>query len=275
MGRGKTDFALLLLEIIHDHFRRVRSHDADAAPKPEFATNFYCDPTDDVEVKEFHHYSDLVSWAEDGTSDDEKWMIFDEASTELTAQSGQNAQKVAERFAPFVKKMRKSGINMIMIGHERGDIHVAIRAIASFIDKVSQKKAKIYEGVKSREPYGHRLSIGGIPPTSWNFDTDDVATWNWDDEVEHDRVDVDAIDLESRDDVITKSTWETQETKQMAALYRSTEWTWDDIGEIYDVEGDAARMAVNRHDVDEEPIVEPVPQVDPDDHDPAEEAVGD
>jgi len=30
MGRGKTDFSLLLLEIIHDHFRRVRSHDPEA-----------------------------------------------------------------------------------------------------------------------------------------------------------------------------------------------------------------------------------------------------
>jgi len=272
MGRGKTDFSLLLLEIIHDHFRRVRSHDADAAPKPEFATNFYCDPTDDVKISEFHHYSDLVDWAETGTSDDERWMIFDEASTELTAQSGANAQKVAETFAPFIRKMRKCGINMIVIGHDRGDVHPAIRTIASFIDKHSQKKANIYEGIKSREPYGHRFSIGGIPPTSWNFDTDDVATWNWDDEVQGEVIDVDdidAVDLESRDDVITKATWESWETEQIAAIYESTKLTWDEVGDLYDIEADTARMAVNRLDEDEQPSVDPVPQVDP------EEVAGD
>ena len=264
MGRGKTDFSLLLLEIVHDHFRRVRSHAPDAVPKPEFAANFYCDPTDDVEVQEFHHYSDLVDWAETGTSDDERWMIFDEASTELTAQSGANAQKVAETFAPFIRKMRKCGINMIVIGHDRGDVHPAIRSIASFIDKVSIKKAKIYEGIKSREPYGHRLSIGGIPQTSWGFDTDDVATWNWDVEVEDD---VDEEDLVNRDDVITEQEWTKWRNRRIAAMYEATSLTWDELGEIFGISGGAARKAVSR--LDDEPSVEPAPA------DPTREVAGD
>ena len=248
MGRGKTDFSLLLLEIIHDHFRRVRSHDADAAPKPEFATNFYLDPTDDVEVREFHHYSELKEWADSGTSDDEKWMIFDEASTELTAQSGSNAQKVAETFAPFVKKMRKSGVNMIVIGHDKGDVHPAIRSIASFIDKLSTKKAEIYEGIKSREPYGHRLSIGGIPKTSWTYDTDDVATWHWDTEVDEDVVNIDDLDLESRDDLMTEEEWTTFLNRRMEVIYDETELTWEGVGDIFDLKGETARKRVKRLD---------------------------
>ena len=260
MGRGKTDFSLLLLEIIHDHFRRVRSHAPDAAPEPEFATNFYCDPTDDVEVREFHHYSDLKGWAETGSSDDERWMIFDEASTELTAQSGKNAQKVAETFAPFVKKMRKCGINMIVIGHDRGDVHPAIRSIASYIDKVSQKKAKIYEGIKSRDPYGHRLSIGGIPKTSWNYDTDDVATWNWDAEVDEDVVDVDDLDVESRDDLITKEEWTKLQNRRMKAMYEESpsEFTWADVGQLFDLKGETARKRVKRLDPEPESTEEAV-----------------
>jgi len=254
MGRGKTDFALLLLEVVHDHFRRVRSHDADAAPEPEFAANFSCNPTADLEVQEFHYYSDLVSWAEDGTSSDERWMIFDEASTELTAQSGANAQQVAEKFAPFVKKMRKCGINMIVIGHDRGDIHPAVRTIASFIDKVSQKRAEIYEGVKSREPYGHKLSIGSIPETSWGFDTDDVATWHWDDEVEDD---IDEEDLEEREDTITAEEWRNWRNRNTAAIYDGTDMSWREVGELFDMNGEEARKAVDG--LDDEISVEPAP----------------
>jgi len=249
MGRGKTDFALLMLEIIADHFARVRQHDTDAAPSPEFATNFYCDPNDDnVDVVEIHRYSSLLEWAEGGSSDDERWLIFDEASTELTAQSGANAQDVAELFAPFTKKMRKLGINMIVIGHDRQDVHPAIRSIASFVDKSARERAEIYEGIRSREPYGHRLSINGIPPTSWDFDTDDVASWTWDDEV------VDDLDVEEDDETISPEEWREWRDSRMAAIYDGSNLSWSDIGPAFGLSGEGARKAASDLDVDVETV---------------------
>lgn len=189
MGRGKTDFALTLLSMIHDHFRRLRNsqHVEGDIPEPEFATNFWVDPPEDVEIKEINDWDTLQEWADEGSSDDERWFVFDEASTELTAQSGANAQDVAETMGPFVKKMRKSGINMIVIGHDRQDIHVAIRSMADFVDKVGLKSASFYAGINDRQPQGHMFDVSGIPPidqAEWDFDTDDMAEWSWGDDEE-------------------------------------------------------------------------------------------
>jgi hypothetical protein len=192
MGRGKTDLACTFFEVIHDHFRRLKRSlkqegldDAAAeVPEPEFAANFHVEtPSDvDIEVKQFNHEDSFLEWAEQGSSDLERWFVFDEASTELTAQSGENAQKVAEKMAPFVKKMRKLGINMIVIGHDKGDVHVAIRSMADFVSKQGLKTASFYAGINEREPTGHLFDLDGIPPTSWDFDTDDMASWEWSDE---------------------------------------------------------------------------------------------
>lgn len=195
MGRGKTDFSMTMFEVIHDHYSRVRrslrerGNDdlLEEVPEPEFAANFHCEAApDDVEIAELHGEQELLDWAEGGSSEDERWFIFDEASTELTAQSGANAQKVAEKMAPFVKKMRKLGINMIVIGHDKGDVHVAIRSLADFVDKQGLKTASFYAGIQRREPVGHLFDLEGIPPTSWSFDTDDTADWEWIDEDEED-----------------------------------------------------------------------------------------
>lgn len=295
MGKGKTDFALLLFEIIYDHFQRVEEaskevaedsvrdarddvigkyrslaaeelevreddvyHDGDGVFKthdseddssvvfeeadfnssswktgvstPEFAANFtFSAPADlDVEVSEFSRFSELVEWAESGSHDDNRWFIFDEASTELTAQSGANAQNVAEVFAPFVKKMRKCGVNMIVIGHDRGDVHPAVRAIASFIDKTSLKSASVYDGIKSREPHGHVLSVSGIPETSWNYDTEDTADWEWDEAVSVD-------DEVTEVDGISEDEWKEWRDERIAAIYGSTDLTQAEVGTFFGV----------------------------------------
>jgi hypothetical protein len=187
MGRGKTDLSLLLLETIHDHYRRVDRSTEEEISTPQFAANFYAEG--EAPIKLIDNYDDLVDWAETGSSDENRWFVFDEASTELTAQSGANAQNVAETMAPFVKKMRKKGVNMIVIGHDKGDVHPAIRSIADFVDKTGLKTASFYAGIKKREPTGHLFDLAGLPPTSWSFDTDDMAEWDWcldeeDDEIE-------------------------------------------------------------------------------------------
>lgn len=188
MGRGKTDLCLTFYEIIHDHFERVRQSLSqlgldsalDALPDPEFAANFHVDPgATEIDVQLIDNYDDLVEWMREGDSSMERWFIFDEASTELTAQSGKNAQKVIERMGSLVKKMRKMGVNLIVIGHDKQDVHVAIRSLCSFVSKASLKTASVYAGIKKREPTGHLFDVDGIPPTNLDFDTDDTAEWDW------------------------------------------------------------------------------------------------
>jgi len=203
MGRGKTDVAVTFFEVIADHFDRVERAVGDEVdvPDPEFAANFDVTPKGDREVAEIHSDEQLEEWAEGGSSDEERWFIFDEASTELTAQSGANAQQVAERMAPFVKKMRKLGINMIVIGHDKGDVHVAIRSLADFVDKTGLKTASFYAGIKKREPTGHLFDLAGIPETTWSYDTDDMADWSWADEEEESADEVGMSDKEFKDEV--------------------------------------------------------------------------
>lgn len=181
MGRGKTDFSLLMLEVVSHFYRRLRESGRGLdVPTPKFATNFRVStPSGEPDVSHIDNFDDLVEWTEGESSDSVLWFVFDEASTELTAQSGANAQDVAEVMAPFVKKMRKSGVNMIVIGHDKRDVAPAIRSLADFIDKGGTKKASVYAGIKKREPTGHLFDLSGIPPTSWDYDTDDTAEWSW------------------------------------------------------------------------------------------------
>jgi hypothetical protein len=247
MGRGKTDWSLLLLELIEHQYRQAKEmQDAENVPTPEFATNFNVNTPDyiDAEVNEFHNYDNFLEWAEDGSSDDVRWFVFDEASTELTAQSGANAQKVAEVFAPFVRKMRKSGINMITIGHDKADVHPAIRAVASYIHKPSTKVGEIYEGVKDPDPCAHKLTRDGIPQTSWHYNTDDVAEWDWGSQVE-DGPDVDELD--ESEDHISKDEWQQQRNDWMKSMYEAG-MSYEDVGEVFGISGEGARKAIKRFD---------------------------
>lgn len=235
MGSGKTDFSLTMLEIIADHYARVDRSVDEEVPEPEFATNFHVDAGEDADVQLIDNYDDLLSWGETGSSEDERWFIFDEASTELTAQSGANAQNVAETMAPFVKKMRKMGINMIVIGHDKGDIHVAIRSLADFVDKRGTKRASFYAGISKRKPVGHLFDVDGIPPTSWNYDTDDTADWSWGSAIEDGDV-----------DEITEEDIREERDLRMARLYELCDVTQAEIAESFDVSTATVSNAVNK-----------------------------
>lgn len=238
MGRGKTDLSLTFLEVVDDHYRRLRRSVEDAQIVPEFAANFHVEAPD-VDVAHIDNYDDLVEWGERGSSAEERWFVFDEASTELTAQSGANAQNVAETMAPFVKKMRKMGINMIVIGHDKGDVHVAIRSLADFVDKTGLKSASFYAGIKQREPTGHLFDVNGIPPTSWTFDTDDTADWDW--------------CLEDGEGEVASGISEDEmrafRDERMARLYALTDVSQKQIATAFDVSQKTVSRAVNSIEV--------------------------
>jgi hypothetical protein len=136
-------------------------------------------PDGEPNVRLITDFDDLVSWAEGHDSDDELWFILDEASTHLTAQSGENAQVVAEVMGPFVKRMRKLGVSMIIIGHDGRDIAPAVRVLCDFVKKPSKKHIEFYKSVEKRNPVGHMFELDGVPSTDWDFDTNDMAEWSW------------------------------------------------------------------------------------------------
>jgi len=227
MGRGKTDFAVTFLQVIWWHYKRMRESlkllDMDVSatdvPTPELAANFGVKTgRSDVEVAEINVFDRLEEWGREGSSKDVRWFIFDEASTELTAQSGKNAQDVAEVMAPFVKKMRKMGINMIVIGHDKGDVHKAIRSMADFVDKTGLKTASIYSGIQNREPTGHVVDLDGIPQTGWDFDTNDMADWDWGSALDSDE--------EPKDSGMTEREFKERLAIRAADLY---EWSESDL----------------------------------------------
>lgn len=186
MGRGKTSFAVRCMQTVHRHYTRARKIaeetdglDPSNVPDPEFATNFRVDVPDDVDWQLIDNYDDLVEWTEAGSSEDVRWFWFDEASSELTAQDGANAQRVVRLMGSLVKKMRKNGVNMGVVGHDKGDVHVLFRSMADFVHKPELKRVVVYEGIENREPVNPKFSLRSVPDASWDFNTEDMADWRW------------------------------------------------------------------------------------------------
>lgn len=245
MGRGKSALAVKFLELIHRYYHRVEAAVEEAQPPtPEFAANFHIEPTrEDVDVGLIQSWPDLQEWADRGSSDDVRWFIFDEASTELTAQSGANAQDVAETMGPFVKKMRKKGVNMVVIGHDRGDVHVAIRSMADFVSKSTLKKASFFEGIKKRQPIGHILSVEGLPDSSWEFDTDDMAEWNW-----GDRADL----REETGGEFTEDDLRAVRNERLTRLYWGTDLSQSDLADYFDISQPTVSDVIDRYEIEQE-----------------------
>lgn len=239
MGRGKTDMALLMVESVLHTYERARKvlDESDSEidgtlPTPEIAANFHFEPrgvSESVETRSINSYPALVDWVEEGDVDEVRWFIFDEASSELTAQSGANSQRVAETVAPLVKKMRKNGVNMIVIGHDSGDVHPAIRELCDFVDKPSLKSADVYAGVSGRSPEGHIFSVDGLPQTSWHYNTDDMAEWSWTEEGDEESVLVDPSEVEEtvRDEL------QSYRNARICDIYERTDLSQAEVGELF------------------------------------------
>lgn len=252
MGSGKTSFAIRCMQVIERHYRRTKKlleergleSAAEEVPKPEFATNFYVDTPDRVDHVEVSCYSELVEWFEKGSVDDHRWFFFDEASTHMTAQHGGNAQVVAKKMGTLVKRARKAGVNMGTIGHDKGDVHLLFRAMADFVEKSSLKKAIVYEGVSNREGFSPKLRLTGIPDATWGFDTEDMASWEWDDVPE----DVDD-ELEAEiAQVLEKEAGKWRRLVAVEVYNNIEEVTQTDIAELFDVAQTTVSNWINQAD---------------------------
>ena len=229
-GAGKTDFSLTMLEVVRRHFERatgVEGVPSDAVPVPEFAANFNVTPPEGVECRLINEYGELRDWLTEGSSDEQKWFVFDEASTELTAQSSSNAQKVVEKMNELLKKGRKFGLSgIVVVGHDGGDVAPLFRMLADYVNKTGTKTASFYSSVRDREGQGHLFDLSGIPESPWEYDTDDTASWDWSD----------GSGGVTGSDGWTEAELRELRNERMNRLYERVEKiTQDDLAEAFDV----------------------------------------
>jgi predicted XRE-type DNA-binding protein len=137
---------------------------------------------------------------------------------------------------------------MVVIGHDKGDVHPAVRSLADFVDKPSLKTARFYAGIENREPSGHLFDLNGLPETSWNYDTDDVAEWTWqaDEDGEQAEAEVgDYSEQEVRD-------WRDE---RIARLYDQTDLSQRDLADALGVSqglvSDAVQTVEIEHETDQ------------------------
>lgn len=182
MGNGKTDFAILQAELAHIE------HNAD------IGTNIKSLAEEREHVTYIPQYGDLLRWLADGKNVDsideiaeldidvdEKLFIFDEASSHASGYSD-DAYETQKKLGTLVKKIRKVGGNLIIIGHTGKDVHPDIRRITNdCVSKSRLKKAEYYHAVNEQgNGSGHKETISGIPQTNWNeYDTNEITNWDW------------------------------------------------------------------------------------------------
>jgi|GEM_PF-1149330 len=234
MGSGKTDFAMLLLEVFASVYGRENVH---------MAANVRSDDLDE----HINHYSELVERLEDrrdriqdGEELDPFIFVVDEAAQIFTG-SGSDQHK-AKQLAKLLKLARKSNAHILLIGQDGKDIGPSLRALCTvFVQKVkhSEKtyKANLYQDVKNREGQGEIMSLDNVPETNY----DDFSTWDEGDFVFDDEDDAEDEDLPSMDDI--RELEEDHEREMMAILSTTSDLTNAEVGEIYEVSERTVRRA--------------------------------
>jgi hypothetical protein len=196
-GAGKTDFAVFLAQI------SCRQN-----PALSIGTNIRS-------LKEAHEYvpthGALMDWMTTcsnpecdftlPTSDPRcpdhgrpapKLFLFDEASSHASGR-GSDGFSAASKLGPLIYKIRKYGGGYAVIGHDGKDVHPIVRELSVCVNKESKKDATFYDSVDNRQGVGEKLSLTGIPPTDWTFDTLEATSWSWDGEEE--QLEADALAL--------------------------------------------------------------------------------
>lgn len=180
MGNGKTDLAHLFMEVVEHR----SAHDSDLADA-EIRCNI---PSSDYET--ITDYETFKEWVESGEHGENRWFIFDEASSVLSGYSHDRAA-VEQLISHLVKLARKYGVNFLIIGHTGKDLHADLRRLCDYVTKPSLKTARFYATVNdSAEGVGHLFDLDALPATRVEFRTDDEAPWSWGDALDDDERDI-------------------------------------------------------------------------------------
>lgn len=183
MGSGKTDFALLMLEIFYKEMK-----ESDTGVK--IATNIKSTAENEENVEYISSQPELVKWLEE--DDKFKMFLFDEASSHASGYSGE-AHIVQKQMRSMIRLIRKHNGNMIIIGHDGKDLHPTIRELADYVEKEDKKEAAVFEAVRNREGEDQKFELEAIPKTNLYYDTKEATTWEWATDEDEDGVDYDKI----------------------------------------------------------------------------------
>jgi hypothetical protein len=180
MGNGKTDFAILQAELLSEHFNYKIGTNIKSLKEKDAYLYSYGDMLQFLANGRKVESIDEISRLDIDTGN--KLVIFDEASSHATGYA-KDAHETQEKLGTLVKKIRKVGGNLIIIGHTGKDVHPDIRRIVNHaVHKTGKKTAKygksVSEGKLESEVSFSPLS--GIPPTNWNsYDTNEITLWDW------------------------------------------------------------------------------------------------
>ncbi|WP_255192714.1 AAA family ATPase [Natronobeatus ordinarius] len=232
MGAGKTDFALLIIEVMKSVW---------GAENVDTVANI---SSEDIN-EETKRYSRIVELLEErreriqaGEDLDPLVILIDEAAQIFTG-SGADQHR-AKQLAKLLKLARKSNAHMLLIGQDGKDIDASLRALCTvFIHKKSKKQATFYRDVKDRKGIGEMMNLSGIPPTSIDYSTWDEGDFIFDDEGDED----DLLTQEDLDELKTQ-----HEREMMAILDATTDMTQAEIGDVYGVSDKTVRRAKQKYE---------------------------
>ena len=168
MGNGKTDFALLMVQI----WRWDRD-----VPAGNVATNVRSAASRNG-FTYVASYGALRQWLEETPG--AKLFVFDEASGHASGYS-QDAQQVQKKISPMMKLIRKQSGSLVFIGHTGKDVHPDVRRLATAVDKTDKKLATFYQDrdPDTQEGVDEIISLEGIPQTTLDYDTLEESEWSW------------------------------------------------------------------------------------------------
>jgi len=116
-------------------------------------------------------------------TDRERLMIWDEASSNASGYAS-DAHEVMDNLRFVLQSFRKNNVNLLIIGHTGKDVHPHIRRQAGYyIEKPSredQGHLKVWRALNEQgEGKDLEMEIEGLPPTNWQFNTDEMSRWFW------------------------------------------------------------------------------------------------
>jgi predicted XRE-type DNA-binding protein len=225
-GAGKTDFVVLVGEMLHE-FMGVEVH-TNIKSATENRGGAY-------------HFDDVEGLKEAIRKDERTFIILDEASRLLR---GENHHEVIEAFQGDLHSLRKSDSNIVLIGHSGKDIDPLFRALATFVHKEGRERVTLYEGARVTtegrvDGYGELLSLSGIPPTNWDFDTDEESTFSMSE-------DTGAEYTEKEVENLLEDEIREYRNGLMPVLYQETDLSQNDIADLLGVTQARVNQVINQ-----------------------------
>lgn len=107
-----------------------------------------------------------------------KLAILDELSSNASG-SGKDGQLVRKLMGPLVFKVRKYGGALIVIAHDESSIHPLLWRLGVIVKKESEKKASVWDRVKSGQLRGKITELEGFPATDWRYHDGEASSWSW------------------------------------------------------------------------------------------------